>query len=620
MSADRDAIISNLLQTLDSCSQLIESPDYRNSERAVSELVNSLDSIANSIAAEFDADESEKSAIDILGQIDQYLCLRSLNQDFVDAWAFELPKLVAKFGCVSRRCSEVAEKVICLFVHRCNPRVMFIIFYVALDSPTELFMIPGYFIPLLGGLTKVLVLIQMQIYEQVYAAVSVVLNVLKSLASKSDYEDIVCAELFYSAIGLANSIRALDDKDGHKLRALLALYILQFMALVSVGMRSAISSRIPLVIKLSDELQQCKLSYIGLITGSEVDEISKLVMEDNGNDSISCFSGVKLGASVAVIWGYMNSEVAIAAKADLTAVTLELQGNRASRWQALAMLKNVFSCANLPSALADLTAVTLELQGNRASRWQALAMLKNVFSCANLPSALKRHAIGFVLCVMDGSASHSCDDHLDYTAYMPSLYTSLQAIKLVIMYGPDPMTQMNALSTLKKVLLDIPASQRFDILRNLVKSSDSSSMVALLLDCVREEMHMEKNDRNKCMYFWSPSVIELVEVVLRPPKGGAPALPEDNAAVLSALNFYRYLLITESTGKSNYTGILSKDHLHKAFNEWLLPLRPLVSAVAAENRNGCDRHLLYDAICALNLVELVLYRCIELVEEELKHV
>ncbi|XP_073291818.1 aberrant root formation protein 4-like isoform X2 [Primulina huaijiensis] len=583
MSADRDAIISNLLQTLDSCSQLIESPDYRNSERAVSELVNSLDSIANSIAAEFDADESEKSAIDILGQIDQYLCLRSLNQDFVDAWAFELPKLVAKFGCVSRRCSEVAEKVICLFVHRCNPRVMFIIFYVALDSPTELFMIPGYFIPLLGGLTKVLVLIQMQIYEQVYAAVSVVLNVLKSLASKSDYEDIVCAELFYSAIGLANSIRALDDKDGHKLRALLALYILQFMALVSVGMRSAISSRIPLVIKLSDELQQCKLSYIGLITGSEVDEISKLVMEDNGNDSISCFSGVKLGASVAVIWGYMNSEVAIAAK-------------------------------------ADLTAVTLELQGNRASRWQALAMLKNVFSCANLPSALKRHAIGFVLCVMDGSASHSCDDHLDYTAYMPSLYTSLQAIKLVIMYGPDPMTQMNALSTLKKVLLDIPASQRFDILRNLVKSSDSSSMVALLLDCVREEMHMEKNDRNKCMYFWSPSVIELVEVVLRPPKGGAPALPEDNAAVLSALNFYRYLLITESTGKSNYTGILSKDHLHKAFNEWLLPLRPLVSAVAAENRNGCDRHLLYDAICALNLVELVLYRCIELVEEELKHV
>ncbi|XP_075513545.1 aberrant root formation protein 4-like [Primulina tabacum] len=465
---------------------------------------------------------------------------------------------------------------------------MFTIFYVALDSPTELFMIPGYFIPLLGGLTKVLVLIQMQIYEQVYAAAFVVLNVLKSLASRLDYEDIDCAELFYSAIGLANSIRALvikaDDKDGHKLRALLALYILQFMALVSsIGMRSAISSCIPLVIKLSDELQQCKLSYIGLITGSEVDAISKLVMEDNGNNSISCFSGVKLGASVAVIWGYMNSEVAIAAK-------------------------------------ADLTAVTLELQGNRASRWEALAMLKNVFSCPNLPNALKRHAIGFVLCVMDGSASHSRDSHLDYTAYMPSLYTSLQAIELVIMYGPDPMTQMNALSTLKKVLLDIPASQRFDILRNLVKSSDCSSMVALLLDCVREEMHMEKNDRNTCMYFWSPSVIELVEVVLRPPKGGAPALPEDNAAVLSALNFYRYLLITESTGKSNYTGILSKDHLHKAFNEWLLPLRPLVSAVAAENRNGCDRHLLYDSICALNLVELVLYRCIELVEEELKHV
>lgn len=32
-----------------------------------------------------------------------------------------------------------------------------------------------------------------------------------------------------------------------------------------------------MVLELSDFLQQCKLSYIGLITGCEVDMISKLV-------------------------------------------------------------------------------------------------------------------------------------------------------------------------------------------------------------------------------------------------------------------------------------------------------------------------------------------------------
>lgn len=72
-------------------------------------------------------------------------------------------------------------------------------------------------------------------------------------------------------------------------------------------------------------------------------------------------------------------------------------------------------------------------------------------------------------------------------------------------------------------------------------------------------------------------------------------------------------------GKSNYTGILSKNILQRAYNEWFLPLRTLVSFMEAENHRNWDHELGSDAICALNPVELVLYRCIELVEEELKH-
>lgn len=49
-------------------------------------------------------------------------------------------------------------------------------------------------------------------------------------------------------------------------------------ALVSVGMTSDISRCLPLVLELSDFFQHCELSYIGLVTGCEVDMISKLVL------------------------------------------------------------------------------------------------------------------------------------------------------------------------------------------------------------------------------------------------------------------------------------------------------------------------------------------------------
>ncbi|KZV19588.1 aberrant root formation protein 4-like [Dorcoceras hygrometricum] len=434
---------------------------------------------------------------------------------------------------------------------------------------------------------EVLVLIQRRHFEQVNAAVPVVLNVLKTFSSTSDYDNTDHEELFRAAIDVASSIHAICVKlegDNHKLHALLGLFVLQLLALVSIGMRSEISKCIPLVVQLSEFLHYCKLSYTGLITGCEVAKISKLVFADDGDgdDDVSCFSHVKVGASLAVIWGYKNSEVAMSAKADLTAVKQKLQDH----WN---------------------------------SRFEAIGMLKFIFSYADLPLELKSHAIEFLLCIMDGSSPHSCDDPLDYTTYVPAFYVNLQAIEMVIMNGPDTTSRRNAFTALKKVLSDIPTSVRFDVLRALIRSAGSSSMVAILLDCVKEEMRVGKTDRNSSMSFWCPSVLELVEMVLRPPKGGPPSLPEYSDAALSALNIYRFILITESTGKSNYTGILSKDILQKAYNEWFLPLRALVSLMEAENQRNRDHELASDAICALNPVELVLYRCIELVEEELKH-
>lgn len=73
--------------------------------------------------------------------------------------------------------------------------------------------------------------------------------------------------------------------------------------------------------------------------------------------------------------------------------------------------------------------------------------------------------------------------------------------------------------------------------------------MAILIDCVREEMRMENCQRisrgnqviqaqkNSChsTAFWNDGPLELVGLVLRPPKGGPPSLPEYGDAVILSL-------------------------------------------------------------------------------------
>ncbi|GER27925.1 aberrant lateral root formation 4 [Striga asiatica] len=609
MLDDTSALVATLHENLACCSKLIEASDYSNSEQSIAELVDFLNSISNSLISEGrENDASESIAIEILTQIHQYV---ASPEDIVDALAFELPKAAMRFACVSTRCSEVAEGIVDIFVSRCSPRDMLSIICEAIGSPSEHFMVPGYFIPLLNGLMKVLALIQRRHYEHVKTTVPVVLNVLRIICSKPDYDDTGYEKLFHKAVGIACSIRALcaklEEGDNKKLNALLGLYVLEIMVLVSVGMSSDISRCLPVVLELSDSLQYCELSYIGLITGFEVDTIYKLVVgeiTDDTVDAMDCFSQVKLGAALAVMWGYKASKVAAAARADLAAVTVELQSNWRRRWEAIE------------------------------------------------------------------------DGDVDYSMHIPTFCTSLQAIQMVIMSAPGSVLRKNSFSAFKKVLADIPTSTRLDILRALIKNSDSPSMIGILLNCVKDEMHMGKFERGlstnavpnidvtRSTLFWNPSVLELVEEVLRPPEGGPPPFPEYSDAVkfslpfslsacvqlqyipmdLSLLVFHWYILPlpyaridipevlfyrplissdifslqSQQARNSNYTGILSKENLHKAYNEWLLPLRTLVTLSAAESQKDHDDQLACDMMCALNPIQLVLYRCIELVEENLK--
>lgn len=64
---------------------------------------------------------------------------------------------------------------------------------------------------------------------------------------------------------------------------------------------------------------------------------------------------------------------------------------------------------------------------------------------------------------------------------------------------------------------------------------------------------------------------------------------------------------------------MSRTNLQKAYNEWLLPLRILVTGITSENNSDHEQFGM-DVMCGLNPVEFVLHRCIELVEENIKHI
>ncbi|GLT76836.1 hypothetical protein SLA2020_484720 [Shorea laevis] len=605
-SSSSKPLLLRLQETLTSCSRLIESGDDDQSKETVSYLVNFLDSVSDAAVSKPENEDAKNNALEVLSETYRFLCSPSMDQSVIDALSFELPKPVSKFSAVSSECSEFARSIINQFIETSSPRDMLSILCEALASLSETFKSTACVSPLVSGLSKVILSIKRRHFEQVKVTIPVIIMALKTMSLESDDDITELENLFETAIGVADSIHSVSVKlegiASEKLCALLGLYILglyilQAKALVSVSPTYELSSWLPMTSKLASFLPYCGLSYLGLITGSDVDQMTKIVLEDDEDDYFSYLSNVNLGASLSVIWGQISDEVSQAAKEDLNVVKDELQNNQAKRWQAIGMLRHIFSSCDLP--------------------WE-----------------LKRHSIDFLFCITNGNNSRKLDDEdSDCSCYITSLFSALQALTVVIIYASDSVLRRNAFEAIKRVLADIPTSQRFDILKALITNCDSSSMIAILLDLVREEMRTERSqrtsietdevskDNNKACQttlFWSASVLELVEFILRPPKGGPPVLPESGDAVLSALNLYRFVLITESAEKTNYTGVLSKDKLQKVYNEWLLPLRTLVTGIATENKSDHDQ-LAIDTVCALNPVELVLYRCIELVEEKLKH-
>lgn len=58
-----------------------------------------------------------------------------------------------------------------------------------------------------------------------------------------------------------------------------------------------------------------------------------------------------------------------------------------------------------------------------------------------------------------------------------------------------------------------------------------------------DEVQQTENKECPKMWFWNATVLELVELVLRPPKGGPPSLTESSDAVFFLMDFFFSLLI-----------------------------------------------------------------------------
>ncbi|KAG6538065.1 hypothetical protein ZIOFF_003168 [Zingiber officinale] len=404
--------------------------------------------------------------------------------------------------------------------------------------------------------------------EQVKVALPVVLDVLQASTSEAGEEDKdTLRGLFGAAVSIAISIQEVGRKMVGRIKtefhAIFGLYILQNI----------------------------------------VDDVG----DDDDNGFLSCFSLAENGSALAVIWARINDGIA---KTDTE----------------------------------KLTSVLTKLQSNRTERWTAIGMLKPILLSIEYSWEIKSHCIDLLSMMVPGVVDEQNDDHIDFSSFIPSLFTTLQAIQRIMIYATDVPLRKKAFSTFKKLISDLPSAHRFDMLRALITNSKSPSMIAILVDLVRGEMAAEvnwtassENDLNrhpdkKKSSFWSSCALNLVELILKPPKGGPPSFPEDSEPVLSALNLFRFTLITESTklghpltfpspitGKTNHTSVMSKHTLQKAYSDWLLPLRTLVSGVRAETEKD-ESELSDHILCTLNPVQLVLCRCIELVEDNLRHI
>ncbi|XP_066377723.1 aberrant root formation protein 4-like isoform X2 [Miscanthus floridulus] len=527
---------ARLREALTALSEACDSGNSNASETASFTISDILDTAAV-VSAEADdgSDDSEDASRpgaseELLREVLEFLSRPSSisNQMALDALSLVLPKPVAKLGAQMGRCRDVAAAILKFFVSNCSPRDMLSILCEALDASMELPNGLSSFVLLLDALAKVLTLIQRRHIEQVKVALPVVLKVMHAAVSECVEEyGSAAVDLFNAAHGIGNAIQEMCKSMFNKnkdLYAILGLYSLQNIALVSRSRQQDILSACGSVVFQSFKfLKSSGFTYLGLLTGSDVTAAIDQLSKDEDADFVEYFSFAMDGAALSVVWTHMYDD------------------NDMSKY-----------------AGEQLELALKEVQGNHMKKWEAINMLKHVLSSIHYPWMIKSHGLNLMLILAGENHVEEINNHVDFTCYAPRVFATLKAIESVMMAAPMALVRKKAFVALKKVISMVPSSQRFDILQALVNNSTSPSLTAILLDLVREEVSRESrradNDcveddgfRGNGLPRWASHALELVELILRPPEGGPPCLPDHSEQEKDLENCFRKRHCTRCT-------------------------------------------------------------------------
>ncbi|PNT67052.1 aberrant root formation protein 4 isoform X2 [Brachypodium distachyon] len=569
-SSSSSPTTARLLEALAALSQVFESGDPASSGAATAAVVEifggSADADAGGDAAR--PDTANMVSEQLLREVHAFLSCPSSNQMAIDALSLELPKPVAKLGARMGNCRDIAKTIIELLVSNCNPRDMLSILCEALDTPLA-FNGSAYFVLILDMLARVLIMIQRRHIEQVKVVLPAVLRVMHAIISECDEEHGTTAvDLFNAALQIGNAIqemcKTMVNHKKEELCLILGLYSLQNIALISESKHQHILSACgSLVLQHFKIVTFCGFTYLGLLTGNEVTSATNKLSKEEDADFLGCFSFTVEGASLLAVWTYMHDDM------------------------------SKYAGAELESAIK-------EVQDNYIRKWEAINMFRYVLSSVNYPWVIKSYSIDLLLTLVDENCIEETKDHEDFL-YSTQFFATLKAIESVMIAAPDPLMRKKAFATLKKTAIHL------DLVKNEVVRESSRAK-----DLIESDQSQDAGDSPH----WASQSLELVELILRPPEGGPPCLPDHSEQVLSALNLLRLILIIDSRG-SRSLKLFRQETTRKVYSEWLIPLRPVVAGVQSEMEKD-DSEGANQMMCMLNPVQLVLHRCIELVEEKMK--
>ncbi|KAH9554289.1 hypothetical protein CY35_08G057000 [Sphagnum magellanicum] len=538
------------------------------------------------------------------------------GQVLLDHVGWELPLVVVKYVNLSQPCLNFCYSIIEALAQSCNPRELFAGFMEALNILTS-FQTLAFCVPLARGLSLVFPRLKRRQADFFKSGNPGLLAVARlTMREEEDGVENGNGDSSLSDSILTNKIMPIEDLRTEIIHELILVanavrYTCDLVeAIIGGGLQSSPPGAPDMVLQLVELLPLCGISFFELLTSNQIEKFVDSTTDDDDAEKALVKSEARRGGALAVYWGMSDSKVDSTAR------------------ESLHSLKEKFLLSGIKGVIAALSLVTslLSVPLSRPS-W-----------------LLPEKGVTLLFSILDISGPYETTTHDNTEDDWPTLTLQivpiLQAVQDVIVYAPDPALRRRAYIALTKVIKDVlPVSTRFHSLQALISSCPYPSLVSLLLTCLKDEVArawpvFKQGCGAECNVevtavgdsfkscpivapFVSSEVLQVIESVLHPLGGNPPDLPAQIDSVQGALNLYRFIIIRETSGKTNLTGILSKASLMKAQTQWLLPLRELLGGIQSNLVVEGDEYAAGVGLAIDNL-QSVLIRCLELTEDALK--